>query len=50
MLTKQSMRGGMRNELSSRISAVLDITRRCDEGVTPNVYWKCTHRLSWEDH
>ena len=43
MLTKQSMRGGMRNEWSSRISAVLDITIEDDEGVTPYVCTGSAH-------
>ena len=39
-------RAGMRNEWSSRISAMLDITVEDDEGVSPYVCHKCTCRLS----
>ena len=40
-------RAGMRrNEWSSRISAMLDITIEDDEGVSPYVCHKCTRRLS----
>ena len=48
MLTKQSIfsRAGMRNERSTRISAMLDITIEDDERVSPYVCYKCTHRLS----
>ena len=37
-------RAGMRNEWSSRITAVLDITIE-DERVSPYVCYKCTWRL-----
>ena len=40
-------RAGMRNEWSSRISAMLDITIEDDEGVSPYVCHKCTRRLSF---
>ena len=36
----------MRNEWSSRISAMLDIIVEDDERVSPYVCYKCTHRLS----
>ena len=39
-------RAGMRNEWSSRISAMLDITIEDDERVSPYVCYKCTCRLS----
>ena len=39
-------RAGMRNEWSSRISAMLDITIEDDERVSPYVCQKCTRRLS----
>ena len=39
-------RAGMRNEWSSRISAMLDITVEDDEGVSPYVCHKYTRRLS----
>ena len=39
-------RAGMRNEWSSRISAMLDITIEDDEGVSPYVCHKSTRRLS----
>ena len=39
-------RAGMRNEWSSRISAMLDITVENDEGVSPYMCHKCTSRLS----
>ena len=39
-------RAGMRNEWSSMISAMLDITIEDDERVSPYVCYKCTRRLS----
>ena len=39
-------RAGMRNEWSSRISAMSDITIEDDERVSPYVCYKCTCRLS----
>ena len=39
-------RTGMRNEWSSRISVVLDITIEDDERDSPYVWCKCTRRLS----
>ena len=39
-------RAGMRNEWSSRISVMLDITIEDDERVSPYVCYKCTRRLS----
>ena len=39
-------RAGMRNEWSSRISAMLDITIEDDERVSPYMCYKCTCRLS----
>ena len=39
-------RAGMRNERSSRITAMLDITIEDDERVSPYVCYKCTRRLS----
>ena len=47
MLTKQVdlfSRAGMRNEWSSRISAVLDITIEDNEIFSPYVCYKCTSR------
>ena len=46
MLNNLFSRAGMRNEWSSRISAMLDITIEDDEGVSPYVCHKCTCRLS----
>ena len=43
---KTISRAGMRNEWSSRISAMLDITIEDDEGVSPYVCHKYTRRLS----
>ena len=39
-------KAGMRNEWSSRISAVLDISIEDDERDSPYVWYTCTHRLS----
>ena len=40
-------RAGMRNEWSSRISAMLDITIEEDEGVSPYVCHKCTRNCHY---